>query len=213
MGDVAASGGYFIAAPADKIVAEPATITGSIGVLGGKIVVSGLLEKLGVGVEAVQRGANASMYSMTQDYSPEGKQRLEGFLDDIYRGFKQHVAAGRHLSADAVEAIAKGRVWSGEDAREKGLVDELGGYAVALRLAKEAAHIPADTPFKLTVFPKEKSTVDVLYGRLFGDDDSETTGSSSAFERVVALTQAVLARIDTVGEASVMRMRELGEIR
>src|SRR5579862_333961 len=139
MGDVAGSGGYYVAAPADKIVAQPATLTGSIGVLAGKLVLAGLMNKLGVTTEAVEKGANSGMFSLTSDFSPQGRERLEHMLDTVYAGFKSHVAAGRHLSADAVEAVAKGRVWSGEDAKAKGLVDALGGYAVALRLAKEAA--------------------------------------------------------------------------
>jgi protease IV len=144
MANVAGSGGYYIAAPADKIVAQPATLTGSIGVLAGKFVIADLLQKLGVTAEAVQRGANAAMFSQFEDFSPAGRQRLDAFLDKIYAGFKQHVAAGRHLSNEQVEAVAKGRVWTGEDAKKNGLVDELGGYEVALRLAKEAAKIPGD---------------------------------------------------------------------
>ena len=96
------------------------------------------------------------------------RQRLDAFLDQIYAGFKQHVAAGRHLTADQVEAVAKGRVWSGEDARKSGLVDELGGYDVALRLAKEAAKIPADKTFKLAVYPREKSAAERIFDRISG---------------------------------------------
>ncbi|MBV9969231.1 MAG: signal peptide peptidase SppA, partial [Xanthobacteraceae bacterium] len=157
MGDVAASGGYYIAAPADKIVAQPATVTGSIGVVAGKIVVAGLLDKLGVTTDSAQRGANAGMFSSTRDFTPEGKGRLDAFLDHTYAGFKAHVAAGRHLSDEAVEAIAKGRVWSGEEAKAKGLVDALGGYPAALALAREAAKIPEGAPYRLVVYPKEKS--------------------------------------------------------
>ena len=132
MGDVAGSGGYYIAAPADKIVAQPATLTGSIGVLAGKLVVTGLLDKFGVTSEAVQRGANAAMFSPFVDFSPVARAQLDAFLDQTYRGFKERVASGRHMSADQVEAVAKGRVWTGEEARERGLVDALGGYDAAL---------------------------------------------------------------------------------
>ena len=114
-----------------------------------------------------QRGANAAMFSVFEDFSPAARERLDTFLDVIYRGFKAHVAAGRHLSEEQVEAAAKGRVWSGEDAKEKGLVDELGGYGVALRLAREAAKIPDDKPFKLVVFPRRKSRLELAYDRLF----------------------------------------------
>ena len=156
MGDVAASGGYYVAAPADKIVAEPATLTGSIGVLGGKIVLGGLLEKLGITTDSVQRGANADMYSLAQDFSPQSRQHLADELDNTYRGFKDHVAAGRHLSADAVEAAAKGRVWTGEDALRLGLVDALGGYDTAFALARRAANLPSDAPIDIVVYPRER---------------------------------------------------------
>jgi len=212
MGDVAGSGGYYIAAPADKIVAQPATLTGSIGVLAGKLVVSELLHKLGVTGDSAQRGANAAMFSVFEDFSPAGRQRLDTFLDEVYGGFKQHVADGRHLSADQVEAAAKGRVWSGEEAKEKGLVDELGGYDVALRLAKEAAQIPADKPFTLTVFPREKGTVERIYNRLFKPD--RDAASPAAAQGVAAGFAKLLAGIEMlVSDPGVLRMPPLGEIR
>src|SRR5271170_529411 len=127
MGDVAGSGGYYIAAPADKIVAEPATLTGSIGVLAGKLVIAGLLHKLGITADSAQRGTNAAMFSVFEDFSPAAHQRLDASLDETYRGFKERVGAGRHLSEEQVEAAAKGRVWTGEEAMENGLVDALGG--------------------------------------------------------------------------------------
>src|SRR5205823_13594570 len=139
MGDTAGSGGYYIAAPADKIVAEPATLTGSIGVVAGKLVITELLNKLRVNVETVERGANSGMFSALRDFSPAERQRLDAFLDQTYRGFKSHVAAGRHLSEEAVEAVGKGGVLSGGEVKKKVLVVELGGDVVALRLVREAA--------------------------------------------------------------------------
>ena len=177
MGDVAASGGYYIAAPADKIVAEPATLTGSVGVLAGKIVLSGLMQRLGVNFDAVQRGANAGMFSAVDDFSPGAKERLSDMLDRIYLGFKDRVSTGRHLTPEAVEAIAKGRVWTGEQAKANGLVDALGGYEVALKLAKEAAKIPADAPIDLVAFPKRKNPFAEVIDRLAGkDDDGDQDG-------------------------------------
>jgi protease-4 len=170
MGDVAGSGGYYVAAPADKIVAEPATLTGSIGVLAGKLVLTKLLDKIGVSTDSAQLGANAAMFSATADFSPAAHTRLEAFLDETYKGFKQHVATGRHLSAEAVEAVAKGRVWTGEEAKARGLVDALGGYETALRFAREAARIAPDAPIELTVFPREKGTLDLILDRLFGKE-------------------------------------------
>jgi protease IV len=214
MGDVAGSGGYYIAAPADKIVAQPATLTGSIGVLAGKLVVSELLHKLGVTGDSAQRGANAGMFSVFNDFSPGGRQRLDAFLDEVYGGFKEHVAAGRHLSADQVEAAAKGRVWSGEEAKEKGLVDELGGYDVALRLAKEAAKIPSDKPFTLTVFPHEKGTIERVYDRLFKPDRNNESASPTAAQGMAAGAARLLAGIEMlVRDPGMLRMAPLGELR
>ena len=214
MGDVAGSGGYYVAAPADKIVAEPATLTGSIGVLAGKLIIAGLLQKLGVSTDTVERGANAGMFSPMQDFSPAARQRLDAFLDLTYRGFKEHVAAGRHLSADAVEAVAKGRVWSGEEAKAKELVDEIGGYSVALRLALEAAKIPPNKPFQVAVFPREKSTVEQIYDRLTNADRDSETGQPSALERALISLDAITAHIDALtGDTGVLRMLEIGEPR
>ena len=98
MGDVAGSGGYYVAAPADKIVAEPATLTGSIGVLAGKLVVADLFKKLGMSTDSAQIGANAAMFSSTSEFSAHAHSRLEAFLDETYKGFKDHVATGRHMT-------------------------------------------------------------------------------------------------------------------
>jgi len=200
MGDVAGSGGYYVAAAADKIVAEPATLTGSIGVLAGKLVVSDLLKKIGVATDSAQVGANAAMYSVTSDFSGYAHSRLEAFLDETYRGFKDHVATGRHMSQDEVEAVAKGRIWSGEDAKTRGLVDGLGGYAVALRLAKEAANLPPEGPFTLTVFPREETLPELIYNRLSGKDREREDGtvSSGSLERSLRAVQPLLQRLEAI---------------
>ncbi|HEX3864059.1 MAG TPA: signal peptide peptidase SppA [Stellaceae bacterium] len=214
MGDVAGSGGYYIAAPANKIVAEPATLTGSIGVLAGKIVIADLLQKLNINTQAVQRGANASMFSAFGDFSPAAHQRLDAFLDDTYAGFKQHVANGRHLSADQVEAVAKGRVWSGDEAKGNGLVDELGGYDTAFRLAKEAAKMPADQSFTLTVFPHEKSLPERLYDRLHGNERGAGVFALAVRKSVSDKLSGVLSGLDALTNgAAVLRMPQIGEIR
>jgi protease IV len=210
MGDVAASGGYYVAAPADKIVAEPATLTGSIGVLAGKIVLGGLMEKLGITSDSAQRGANAGMFSATEDFSPEARERLSAELDDTYAGFKNRVATGRHLSADAVEAVAKGRVWSGEDAKSKGLVDALGGYETALSLARVAAKLPDDAPINVVIYPRERGLLAALRNRLQGDDNS---ASSSAFARgLAALRAMVMVAGAAFDDPGLLRMPPIGEI-
>jgi protease-4 len=216
MGDVAGSGGYYVAAAADKIVAEPATLTGSIGVLAGKLVVSDLFKKLGVSADSAQVGANAAMFSSTSDFSARAHSRLEAFLDDTYRGFKDHVASGRHMSPEEVEGVAKGRVWSGEDAKARGLVDELGGYAVALRLAKEAAKLAPDAAVKLTVFPPEREAFEVIFDRLLGKerDGDERGASSGSIERSLKAAQPLLQRLETIlGNSGVLTMPAIGPVR
>jgi protease-4 len=216
MGDAAGSGGYYIAAPADKIVAQPATLTGSIGVLAGKLVVTQLLNKIGVTTDSAERGAHSGMFSTLRDFSPAERQRLDAFLDLTYRGFKQHVAEGRHLSEDAVEAVAKGRVWSGEEAKAKGLVDALGGYPVALQFAREAAGLAADAPVKLVVYPREKSTAELILDRLF-DHDRDADGApapSGAIERAWTALSALAAPLDGLfGDPGILRMPPVGDIR
>ena len=168
MGNVAGSGGYFVAMAADKIVAQPGTITGSIGVLGGKMLTAGLWEKVGVSWDEVHSSANARMWSGTHDYSPEEWARFQGWLDRVYEDFTGKVADGRGLSRDKVQQIAKGRIWSGEDAKSLGLVDELGGFPVALRLAREAAGLAPDAPVRLKVFPERKTLLQALIERESG---------------------------------------------
>jgi len=214
MGNVAGSGGYYIAAPANKIVAEPATITGSIGVLAGKLVIAGLLQKLGVTSEGVQRGANAAMFSEFDDFSQPARERLDAFLDATYAGFKQRVATGRQMSQEQVEAVAKGRVWTGAEAKENGLVDELGGYEVALRLAREAGNIGADQPFAVTLYPRQKSTIERLYERLRNPDADAEDLPSTATQRALSGLLRMASSIEAlIGETGILRMPQVGEIR
>jgi protease-4 len=176
MGNVAGSGGYFVAMAADKIVAQPATITGSIGVLAGKMILTDLLEnKLGVTHDAVQFGKNATFWSTNKDYSPEEWARFQAWLDRIYDDFTSKVALGRKLDKAKVLEIAKGRIWSGEDAKQRGLVDELGGLHTALRLTKQLVNIPDGEDVELKEFPPEKSTFKALVAKLSGkeSDNSE----------------------------------------
>jgi protease-4 len=183
MGDVAGSGGYYIAAAADKIVAQPATLTGSIGVVAGKMIVGGLWDRLGVTWGTVEQGANAGMFSTLEDYTPAGERHFQGFLDTVYAGFKERVGAGRRLDASAVESVARGRVWTGEDAKSRGLVDALGGYDTALRLARIAAHLDADAPITLKTYPPERDARELLLARLLGRDGDEDGQARTGFSR------------------------------
>ncbi|MFF0342325.1 signal peptide peptidase SppA [Kribbella sp. NPDC004875] len=135
MGGVAASGGYFVAMPADVIVAQPGTITGSIGVLTGKGVVRDALGRIGISRETVSEGTNAQMYSAQEEFTDEQWARLEETLDRIYKDFVAKAAQDRGLAEDRLESLARGRVWTGADAHSHKLVDELGGFQHALTLA------------------------------------------------------------------------------
>jgi protease IV len=165
MGDVAGSGGYFVAMAADRIVAHPATITGSIGVVGGKAVITGLKDKLGVSHGEVHAGANALISSPSSAYSEREWERVQRSLDRIYDDFTAKVAAGRGLPLERVHEIARGRVWTGADALEIGLVDGLGGYARAVRAVRDLLHLAPDAPVRLVPFPPRRSLLARLLGR------------------------------------------------
>jgi protease-4 len=148
MGDVAGSGGYFVAVGADAIVAQPGTLTGSIGVFGGKVVATGLLERLGVGTGAIVEGRNARMFSPRVGFDEDQWRRLEQWLDRVYADFVTKVAQARGMTYDQVHELARGRVWTGADAHERRLVDELGGLRRAAELARDRAGLPADAPLR-----------------------------------------------------------------
>ena len=186
MGEVAASGGYFVAMPADKIVAQPGTITGSIGVLAGKMVTPAMWEKVGLTFDQVEVGANANMWNASRSFSPAEWDRFNAWLDRIYEDFTSKVADGRKLPKEKVLEIAKGRVWTGEDAKAIGLVDELGGYATALKLAKAAAKIPEGEKVKVAVFPRERNPFETLAARLSGEEEDE-----SSFTSIIRLLEPI----------------------
>jgi protease-4 len=173
MGDVAASGGYFVSAPADLIVAEPGTLTGSIGVLGGKLSFADLLGRFGIRHGSIAQGLHARMMSAFDEFSPEEWQRLSDWLDRIYDDFVGKVAAGRSMATEEVGKVARGRVWTGADAKERGLVDELGGLDLAVKLARERSGLPADA--ELVRFPQISAAE-----RLRAPRSSEDTGAGAA---------------------------------
>jgi protease-4 len=195
MGDVAGSGGYFVAMGADKIVAQPATITGSIGVLAGKILTGGLWDKIGLGWDEVHSSANARIWSTLSDYSPAEWARFQASLDRIYEDFTTKVADGRKLPKEKVLEIAKGRIWSGEDAKSLGLVDELGGLSTALRLAKKAANIPDTEDVKLQVFPRPKSPIE----QLLGGPRENSEPAVAAIARALETARPVVRQLDALG--------------
>lgn len=173
MGDVAGSGGYWVAMDADRIVAQPGTLTGSIGVYGGKVVLKGLADKVGVGISEYTRGANAGMSSVTRPFTESELARQDALLDDIYARFTLGVAGGRKLPVDKVRELAKGRVYTGRQARDLGLVDALGGYKETLAQVRELLKLPEDAPLNLEVFPRPKNKLeqvkDLLNGKVEAD--------------------------------------------
>jgi protease IV len=148
MGDVAASGGYFISMAADAIVAQPGTVTGSIGVLSGKPVVSDALSRIGVTTDSVLEGAHSAMFSTSHPFTEDEWALVNNWLDHIYADFTGKVAQGRGLSAERVHELARGRVWTGADARDNGLVDELGGLDRAAAIARSRAGLPMSAPLR-----------------------------------------------------------------
>jgi protease IV len=152
MGDVAASGGYFISVPADVIVAQPGTITGSIGVILGKPVLRDMFGRAGVSTDTVAEGENATMFSLSRPFTDAEWERINSWLDAVYEDFVEKVASGRRLSRDRVHELARGRVWSGADAVANGLADETGGMRDAIAIARRRAGLPDDAPVR--VYPK-----------------------------------------------------------
>jgi signal peptide peptidase SppA, 36K type len=148
MGEAAASGGYYIACPADVIVALPSTLTGSIGVFGGKMVVRELFDRLGLTTGTVSYGARSQMFSARRGFSDDERERLAATIDAIYEDFVTKVARGRGRPVAEIESIARGRVWTGSDALGIGLVDELGGLRDAVRIARSRAGLPVDAPVR-----------------------------------------------------------------
>jgi len=169
MGNVAASGGYFIATAAETVIAEPATITGSIGVIAGKIVLEDAWRKLGVHWNTLSTGETAAMWSPNHGFSPAERARLEAVVDAAYADFTTKVGEARKLTPEALDKAARGRVFSGKRALELGLVDDTGGLLKALAYAKRAAGIPADQIPAVVSFPQPRSLAETLRSLIGGD--------------------------------------------
>jgi protease IV len=162
MGNAAASGGYMVSLEADRIVAQPSTITGSIGVLAGKFAVESFLESFGVTLDRVDLGDPVPGFSSLGDLSPADLVRLDRALDRIYEDFVEHVARGRGMTFDAAHEVARGRVWSGRDTRAKGLVDALGGYRVATAELRTLLDLAEDAAVELVPYPPERTLFQLL---------------------------------------------------
>lgn len=192
MGSVAGSGGYYVAMAADTIVANPGTITGSIGVLAGKFITRGLKDKLGIASDALRTNVNADAWSSNEPFSEQQRDHVEAEIDMHYEDFVRRVAEGRNMSVDAVKAVAQGRIWSGRDAFEHGLVDELGGFRTAVAKAKELAGIGADDEVRLANFPNS-ALAEMLRQR------------SSSAPAAQVLAEMMLGRVAQTAMDSVLR--------
>ena len=171
MGNVAASGGYYIAMAAGTIVAHPSTLTGSIGVFGGKLNLKGLYNKVGLTKEIISHGQNATLYSDYGGFTPTERERVGKMMKTVYEDFVSKAAAGRGKSFDDIDEIAQGRVWTGKQAKEIGLVDELGGLDTALSIAKEQAGFAEDDKVNLIILPKQRPLFEQLMEQILEDTE------------------------------------------
>src|SRR6476469_4175002 len=173
MSDVAATGGYYIAAGANKIIAQPSTITGSIGVFAGKPVIKGFYDWLGISNEYVLRGKQAGMFRESEKFTPEERAKFEDLVKrNYYEDFVPKVAKGRGKTPEYVDSIAQGRVWTGGQAKERGLVDEFGGLDRAVEVAKELAKIPANKGVERVILPYPQTFLQQL---LSGSGENSNT--------------------------------------
>jgi protease-4 len=184
MSDMAGSGGYWVSMAADKIVAQPQSLTGSIGVISGKFNMARFYEKLGVTSEKITYGEKADIYSTHRGFTSEERALLKKEILWIYDKFLAKVADGRNMTKEAVDRIGKGRVWTGSQAKEQGLVDELGGLSRSIELAKELAGIPAEEGIRLVIWPKKISLWEVFMGRWFA---ATKTGLHPELEKMLSV--------------------------
>jgi len=190
MGDVAGSGGYYIAMGAKKIYAAPCTLTGSIGVIGGKLVTRGMFDKLGLHTEVISRGANSGGLSSNQPFTSEERKAMISVLEETYRQFVSKAAEGRNMTYNKLHELAQGRVYTGMTAKKLGLVDELGTLEDAIAAAKEAAGLKPDAEVELLMLPEQKSFLQ----QMFGDPTAATDVEAMLPEIFHVLRQTKLVR-------------------
>jgi protease-4 len=183
MGDVAASGGYYISMGATHIFAEPGTLTGSIGVVGGKVAIGGLLEKVGITTSVISRGKNSGIMSMISGFTPNERESMQRMLDEIYGQFTRKAAEGRKMEYSKLEKLARGRVYTGAMALKLNLVDELGTLDDAVVYAAKLGGLPAGEKVERWLLPPPTSPLEAIFGSM--DPDAET---SATFNRGLALT-------------------------
>ena len=184
MGDVAASGGYYISMGADRIVAEPGTVTGSIGVVGGKLAMKGLYDKIGIATEVISRGKNSGIFSDTEKFTDTEREAVSTLMQSVYGQFTTKAAKGRHMPLEKLESLAGGRVYTGRVAKRHGLVDELGTLKDAIRIAKQLADLDPDEKVKLKVLPKPSNPLEELLG-VSTDKEREASLAVGALQKLL----------------------------
>lgn len=184
----AASGGYWIATHCDKIIANPGTITGSIGVIAGKIASDKAFEKFGIHWDGVKVGRHADMWSRVKEFNPEALGIIDQWVEKVYDVFLRKVSEGRKLPLEKVREIAKGRIWSGEDAFRLGLVDALGDFAKAVEIAKEEAGMKANTPVNILVYPRAEPLLQRLM-KSFGRDSHFLSKMKSQLQSILQILE------------------------
>ena len=193
MSDTAASGGYYIAMTGDPIVAEATTMTGSIGIIYGKLNLKSLYEKLGIHKEILSRGKFSRMDSDYSSYTEEERERVRALMNDFYRKFLAKVGEARKMSPEEVDRVAQGRVWTGEQALRNRLIDELGGISRALEILKHKAGIAPQARVELVEYPRRKSLWELLLSRAQGEGRNSPGGLSrwlSEWERIASVWQS-----------------------
>jgi len=166
MGDVAASGGYYISMGADKILATPGTITGSIGVVGGKMAIRGLYDKLGITTETIERGKNSGLFSSSGKFTESQRKVMLNMMEDVYQQFTAKAAEGRKMPQDKLRGLAGGRIYTGRQAKDLGLIDELGTLDDAIGEAKKLAGLEKDAEVKIEVLPEPTNFFETLFGNM-----------------------------------------------
>jgi protease-4 len=199
IGDMAASGGYYIACAGSEIFANPSSIVGSIGVVGGKIVAEKLASDLGVHSASITRGRNANWLSLTSRFSDSERAALQRALDDTYKTFLSRVREGRKLSDDRLSKVAEGRIMSGKRAEQGGLVDRLGDLSAAIERARSKAELPDDSPTE--VWPKERSFFSRLSSAMSNTEETHTALGPLGDAAALLSAKSALAQLLLEGDA------------
>jgi protease IV len=203
MGDVAASGGYYIAMGADKIYATPGTITGSIGVVGGKLAIHGLYDKVGISTETIERGRNSGLFSSSEKFTDSQREVIKGTMEDMYRQFTEKAAKGRHMQVDKLRELAGGRVYTGRQALSNGLVDQLGTLDDAIAEAKQLAGIDKDAKVTIETLPEPTNFLESLFGDMDSEQETQLGPAAGAFGPSLSSLKTVAPELVRAARAAI----------